>query len=363
MTTTQRTLSWITAFVIFICALLLFESILLPFVIGLVVAYFLDPLCDRLEKMGCSRTIATSIIIAGFVFLIMLLFTFLAPVLYKQLLQFSAQLPSLVVSIEVKIRPLLDIFADLKENEQADLQGFLKNSLSGVTNVIGNAGAKLVSGLGTLANVAALLIVTPVVVFYLLRDWNKFVEKIDGWLPRAQRKTICEQCRLIDQILAGFLRGQLSVCLLLGVLYSIGLTVLGLPFGAIVGFATGLLSFIPYVGMLSGFAVALGLAIGHFENLTDIWLVVLVFFLGQVIEGNFLTPKLVGDRVNLHAVWILFALMAGGSLFGFMGILLAVPVAAVLGVMMRFALGRYLHSPLYGGTSTHKHVSIKRDDA
>ena len=363
MTTTQRTFSWITAFAIFICAVILFESILLPFVVGFVVAYFLDPLCDRLEKVGCSRTVATSLVIAGLVLLITLFFALIVPILYKQLVEFSVRLPNLAASIEVKVRPLLDSFIDLKANNQADLHGLVKESFSGSAKVIGNVGSKLVSGLGTLANAVTLLIVSPVVVFYLLRDWDTIVEKIDSWLPRSHQKTIREQCRLIDQILAGFLRGQLSVCLLLGVLYAVGLTVLGLPFGAIVGLATGFLSFIPYVGMLSGFAVAIILAIVHFDNTIDIWLVVPVFLLGQVIEGNFLTPKLVGDRVNLHAVWILFALMAGGGLFGFVGILLAVPVAAVLGVMVRFALAQYLDSPLYGSASTSKQLSGQQDDA
>ena len=168
MTTTQRTLSWIIAFFVFIGLVLLFESILLPFVVGFAVAYFLDPLCDRLETVGCSRTVATSLVIAGFILLMILLFALLIPVLYKQLVEFSVHLPDLAASIEVKLRPLLDSFADLKANNQADLQGFLKESFSGGAKVIGNVGFKLVSGLGTLANVVTLLIVSPVVVFYLL---------------------------------------------------------------------------------------------------------------------------------------------------------------------------------------------------
>jgi len=363
MTTTQRSLSWIAAFAVFIAAVLLFESILLPFLVGFAVAYFLDPLCDRLESMGCSRTLATSLVTAGFFLLVILLFAILVPVLYKQLLQFAAQLPDLVARIEAKARPLLESVADLKANNQLGIQEFIKDSLAGTAKVLGKVGSKVVSGLGALANAAALLIVTPVVAFYLLRDWDLIVKKVDGWLPRAHQKTIREQCRLIDQTLAGFVRGQFSVCVLLGVFYAIGLTAVGLPFGAIVGLATGLLSFIPYVGMLAGFAVGLGLAIANFDSVTDIGLVIVVFVVGQVIEGNFLTPKLVGDRVNLHAVWILFALMAGAALFGFVGVLLAVPVAAVLGVLVRFALMQYLESPLYGHAPSAPEDSDKREDA
>ena len=364
MTTTQRSLSWIAAFAVFICAVLLFESILLPFLVGLAVAYFLDPVCDRLEQMGCSRTVATSLVTAGFFLLVILLFAILVPVLYKQLVQFAAQLPDLAARIEARAHLLLESFAELKANNQAGIEEFLKDSLAGTAKVLGKVGSKVVSGLGALANAAALLIVTPVVAFYLLRDWDLIVRKVDGWLPRAHQETIREQCRLIDQTLAGFVRGQFSVCILLGIFYAIGLTALGLPFGAIVGLATGLLSFIPYVGMLAGFAVGLGLAIANFDSLTGIGLVIAVFVIGQVIEGNFLTPKLVGDRVNLHAVWILFALMAGGALFGFVGILLAVPVAAVLGVMVRFGLAQYLDSALYGSTPpADSEDTGKRDDA
>jgi len=348
MTTQQRTLSWLAAFAAFIAFVLLFESILLPFLVGLAVAYLLDPVCDRLEKVGCSRTLATSLVTAGFFLIVFLALALLLPILYKQILQFAAQLPDLVARIETKARPLLESIADLKASGAGNLHEVLKDSLGSAAKMLGRVGSRVVSGIGAAANLVALMIVTPVVAFYLLRDWDRLVRAVDDWLPRAHAETIREQFRLIDETLAGFLRGQFSVCLLLGVFYAVGLTALSLPFGAVVGLATGLISFIPYVGMLSGFAVGLGLAIANFDNPVDIGLVVAVFLVGQVIEGNFLTPKLVGDRVNLHAVWILFALMGGAALFGFVGILLAVPVAAVLGVMVRFALKQYLASPLYG---------------
>jgi predicted PurR-regulated permease PerM len=348
MTTRQRALSWIGAFALFIGFVLLFESILLPFLLGFAVAYFLDPVCDRLEGMNCSRTVATSLVTAGFFLICILAFALLVPVLYKQVIQFTAQLPDLITRIEVKARPLIENFADIKAENEEGLHDFLRASLGSVVKMMGNIGSRLVSGLGAVANLFALLIVTPVVAFYLLRDWDRLVDTVDSWLPRAHAEIIREQFRLINGTLAGFVRGQFSVCLLLGVFYAIGLTAFGLPFGAIVGLATGLLSFIPYIGMLSGFAFGLGLAIANFDDPIEIGLIIGVFLVGQVLEGNFLTPKLVGERVNLHAVWILFALMGGGAIFGFVGIMLAVPVAAVIGVMVRFMLGQYLASPLYG---------------
>jgi len=180
-----------------------------------------------------------------------------------------------------------------------------------------------------------------------LRDWDRIIEKVDSWLPRDRADLIRGQVRQIDETLAGFARGQALVCLVLGVFYAVGLSVVGLEFGMAVGFVTGLISFVPYFGMLFGFAAGIGIAIAQFGEIAPVLLVAAVFGAGQIIEGNFLTPKLVGERVGLHAVWIIFALLAGGSLFGFLGVLLAVPIMAVIGVLARFLLAQYLDSPMY----------------
>ena len=352
MTTRQHVFSWIGALAVFVGFVMLFESILLPFLVGLAVAYFLDPICDRLESAGCSRTLATTLVTAGFFLVVALVFALLMPVLYKQAVQFAAQMPDLFERIEAKARPFIESVADLKASNEESFKNMLRDSFGGAAKFLGRLGSQLISGMGAIANMVALLIVTPVVAFYLLRDWDELVSAIDGWLPREHAPKIREQFSLIDETLAGFVRGQFSVCLLLGVFYAIGLTALDLPFGIVVGLATGILSFIPYVGMLAGFGVGLGLAIANFNDPLYIGLVIVVFVVGQVFEGNYLTPKLVGDRVNLHAVWILFALMGGGALFGFVGILLAVPVASVIGVLVRFTLGQYLASPLYGDGAT-----------
>lgn len=347
MTTQQRTLSWVGAFAAFLALVYLFEAVLLPFLVGLAVAYLLDPICDRLESFGCSRIVATVLVTAGFFLLVVVAVALLVPVLYQQVVDFVTQLPSLVAAIEAKARPLIDTVVNMQAQEGVGLGKLLRESMGDAAKVLGAVGSRLLSGLGAVVNIISLLVVTPVVAFYLLRDWDRLIAAVDGWLPRAHAETIREQVRLVDETLAGFLRGQFTVCVLLGLFYAIGLSVLALPFGAIVGLATGLLSFIPYVGMLCGFAVGMGLAVAEFDDPIRIGLVAVVFLVGQFIEGNFLTPKLVGDRVNLHAVWIIFALMAGGALFGFVGILLSVPVAAVIGVLVRFALARYLASPLY----------------
>ncbi len=349
MTTTRQTMIWIAAFAAFLGLVLVFESILLPFLVGLAVAYFLDPVCDRLEEWGCSRTVATTIVTVCFFILVAIALAVLAPVLYRQFAEFVAGLPDLIARIGDMARPLIETVVGADPDGGLGIEKFLRESIGDAAKVLGAVLGRLASGLGALVNLVSLAVVTPVVAFYLLRDWDRLVATVDGWLPRDHVETIRAQATLVDETLAGFVRGQFMVCILLGVFYAIGLSIFGLPFGAVVGLATGLLSFIPYVGMLSGFAVGLGLALVHFDNMTDIGLIVAVFFVGQVIEGNFLTPKLVGERVNLHGVWIIFALMAGGAVFGFVGILLAVPVAAILGVLVRFTLDRYLGSRLYLG--------------
>ena len=199
-------------------------------------------------------------------------------------------------------------------------------------------------------NLLSLLFITPIVTFYVLRDWDIMMEKISSWLPQKHRSVILEQFRLIDITLAGYIRGQTNVCLLLGTFYAIGLMLVGLDFGFVIGFMTGILSFIPYVGLLVGMSVGLCVAFvqfGGLEGIGSIGIVAAIFVVGQVIEGNFVSPKLVGDKVGLHPLWIMFGMLAGAALFGFVGVLISVPMTAVIGVLMRFMLSKYLNSSLY----------------
>jgi predicted PurR-regulated permease PerM len=208
----------------------------------------------------------------------------------------------------------------------------------------------LFSGGVVVLNVLSLIVVMPVVAFYLLRDWDRIVAALDALLPRGTAEIVREQFREIDARLSGFVRGQAIVCLVLGTWYAAGLSLVGLDFGLLVGLGAGLISFVPYFGTAVGLGVGLGLALAQFGEWLPIALVVAVFVAGQVLEGFVLTPNLVGERVGLHPVWILFALMAGGGLMGFTGVVLAVPAAAAIGVIVRFAVERYLQSPLYRGT-------------
>jgi predicted PurR-regulated permease PerM len=207
----------------------------------------------------------------------------------------------------------------------------------------------VLTGSLVVVNILSLLFITPIVTFYMLRDWDVMVSKVNAWLPRQHAETIRIQLREIDRTLAGFVRGQATVCLALGTFYGVGLTAVGLDLGLIIGLGSGLVSFIPYLGTLSGFVIGVALAFAQAQDWHLPAMVAGVFIVGQVLEGNFLTPKLVGDKVGLHPVWVMFALLAGATLFGFVGVLLAVPVSAVIGVLVRFGLSRYLVSPLYKG--------------
>ncbi len=348
MTTHEKAAYWGAGLVVFLALLFLLRDVLLPFVAGMAVAYFFDPLCDRLERTGLSRSLSTSIVIGIFFVAFVLVLALVVPLIVGQIADLANAIPGYIEGLQTKLLPAISDLLGLGGfSEPKELIPLLSGYAGQAARFSGEFLRQLVGGLTAVANVISLLVITPIVAFYLLRDWDKITAKIDGWLPLSHAHEIREQVREIDRTLSGFVRGQATVCVILGVAYAIGLAAVGLDFGLVIGFLTGLLSFIPYFGMLIGFGAGIILAILQFDSLTPIVLVAVVFGVGQFIEGNFLTPRLVGGQVGLHAVWIIFALMAGGALFGFLGILLAVPTAAVIGVLTRYSLTKYLGSGLY----------------
>jgi predicted PurR-regulated permease PerM len=348
VTAQQRALAWFAGFALSLTALYLLRGVLLPFVAGMAVAYFLDPACDWLEEKGCSRTVATGIITAVFFIIAGSLLVLVAPLATGQIVDFFDKAPGYFTALREKAAPLIEGLGPyIGDGGMADLREAIGTHTGDAVRWAAGLLGGLVLQLSALASLVSLIVITPIVSFYLLRDWDRIVAKVDGWLPRGHAETIRGQLRLIDRSLAGFVRGQVTVCLILGVFYGVALTAAGLDFGFIVGFATGLVSFVPYFGMLLGFVTGMALAVAQFDAWTSVAIIAAIFTVGQVVEGNVLTPKLVGERVGLHAVWIIFALLAGGTLFGFLGIMLAVPVAAVIGVLIRFGVAEYLKSPLY----------------
>lgn len=341
---------WLVGFVVFIALLYVLRGILLPFVAAMIIAYFLDPFVERLANWKCSRTVATLLIMLVFFTVVIVILLLLFPMLQSQIAGFAVRVPGYLETLRQKFMPLIEqIWTNLSEEQVQKLKeaagaqaGNAFKVIAGVFKQVWNKGLALFELL-------SLIIITPIVSFYLLRDWDKIVGRVDSWLPKPQAPTIRSLIAKIDETIAGFIRGQASVCLILALYYGVTLSLIGLEFGLIVGIIAGLISFIPYVGASIGLLGGLGLAYAQFPTLLPVGLVAGVFVIGQIMESYALTPKLVGDRVGLHPVWIIFALMAGGALFGFTGMLLAIPIAAVIGVLIRFTLTQYLDSPLYRG--------------
>ncbi|WP_337266531.1 AI-2E family transporter [Oryzifoliimicrobium ureilyticus] len=347
----RQVVFWLIALVVFIVFLLVFSSILLPFLAGMAVAYFLDPIADRLERVGLSRLMATIVILVSFILIIALALMLLIPVLVTQLTEFAGRFPSYIDQLQ-------DFLANSKnwampawlKNQigtiRSNFSGILSQGIGFMTGLV----ASVWSSSLAIVNLVSLMVVTPVVAFYMLLDWDRMIAQIDRYIPRAHVKDVHQIARQIDRSVAGFIRGQGSLCLILGVYYAVGLSLIGLNFGLLIGFFSGMISFIPYVGSMVGLILAVGVAIVQFwPDYLWVGAVLAVFFSGQFIEGNILQPKLVGQSVGLHPVWLMFALFAFGALFGFVGLLVAVPAAAIIGVLVRFALSRYLESDLYAG--------------
>lgn len=347
-----RTVIGLTGLAVLVLLVYALRDVLLPFVAGLALAYLLDPVADRLERLGLGRLAASLLILALFIVGLVVVLIIAVPLAANQVAQLIGSMPGIVARLQgiiiERAGPLLQRIGGAEVIN--DLQ-------SSVGALVGQGGAWLLaflrsiwSGSQALVSIASLLVVTPVVAFYLLLDWDRMVATLDGWVPPRHRPVVRRLGREIDRAITGFVRGQTLVCLILGTFYAAGLWLVGLNFGVLIGLIAGFLTFIPYVGTLTGFILSVGVALVQFWPDGDwprIGLTIAVFLVGQFLEGNIVSPKLVGDSVGLHPVWLMFALLAFGSLFGFLGLLLAVPVAASLGVLVRYALGRYLQSQLY----------------
>lgn len=350
MSAGQQLRYWLIGFLAAALVLYLLRSVLLPFVAGMAVAYMLDPVADRLERWCSSRTLATGLITAAFLLAVIIALFLLVPLLQSQIASFAQKLPHYLEVFRSGVVPWIErIEMRISPADAERLQAAAGDFAGKVIAWLGGLLAGLWSGGLALVNLLSLIVITPVVAFYLLRDWDRLIGRIDGWLPRAHAPVIRGLAREIDTTLAGFARGQALVCLFLAIFYGIGLSLVGLDFGLVVGIATGLLSVVPFVGVIGGFVAGVGLACLQFSDWGPVAATAAVFVVGSLIEGNLLTPRLVGTRIGLHPVWIIFALLSGGALLGFLGVLLAVPAAAAAGVLARFALKRYLASSLYGG--------------
>ncbi len=330
-------------------SLWLFQSILTPFVLAAVVAYFLDPLATKLSRVGVRRPLAAFLLIFLLMATALIVALLLYPLILSQIGILVQRLPSYIAGIGAVLQDGLQRLEEALGPEMVDarLRDLAINQAASMLAWLGSATTRLIGGGLALFQVFTLVIVVPVVAFYLLRDWPGMLARIESWLPRRNAAVLRQLARDTDRVLSAWLRGQLLCCAALGVFYAIALQVAGLELGLTVGLMAGVLTFIPYVGSLTGFAVAVLLAMGQFGTWNEVLVIVGIFLVGQTVEGYVIYPYLLGDRVELHAVWVIFALFAGGVAFGFLGVLLAVPMAAALGVIARYWLRRYLESPLY----------------
>jgi predicted PurR-regulated permease PerM len=330
-------------------ALQLFASVLAPFVAAAGIAYVLDPPTTRLTRLGLGRGIAALLVILALLAAVLLFALLLYPLILQQIGLLLGRIPQYVQLLQRWAR---EVITDLQTNFGSDvvndkLRDLVSGQAGNMLTVMASALTSVTGAGFAIFNVLTLAVVTPVVGFYLLRDWPRVVGMVNSWLPHRYADAIRSQAREVDRILSAWVRGQALCCLILALYYASALTVAGLDLGLIVGMAAGLLSFIPYVGSISGGVTALGLALAQFPHWQGVIVVGGVLVAGQILEGYVLYPRFLGDRVELPAVWVIFALFAGGAAFGFLGVMLAVPVAATIGVLCRYWLRRYLASPLY----------------
>jgi predicted PurR-regulated permease PerM len=342
---------WLIAAVLLGIFVYVFSDILLPFVAGMVLAYFLDPVADWLERAGLSRIAATLLILLSFIVALTVALIILIPVLASQLADFLRLLPDYVQRLQSLVTRFDPEWLERRFGlEIGSLREGLTSVLSSGVGFVSSVFQSIWRSGVALFSIAGLFVVTPVVAFYMLLDWDRMVATVDGWMPRDHVGTVRQIAFDVNASTAGFVRGQGTLCLVLGIMYAVGLTLTGLNFGILIGLFAGLISFIPYVGSMVGLVLAVGVALVQFwPDWLMIALVAAVFFVGQFIEGNILQPRLVGKSVGLHPVWLMFSLFAFGALFGFVGLLIAVPAAAAVAVLVRFAIARYLQSPLYRG--------------
>lgn len=337
---------WGIATVAFLVIMWALGNVILPFVLGAAIAYCLDPIADRLERLGASRAVATGLITFFAILVFVIAALLIVPLLVRQASDLIASAPMIASNLQAF---LTERFPDL-----GDANSTIRRSLSTIGETIQSRGDELLetvlASFSGVLNAVVLFVIVPVVAFYLLYDWDNLIAKVDGLIPRDHAPVVRDLASQIDSTMAGFVRGQGTVCLILGIYYAVALMLVGLNFGLVVGFIAGALTFIPYVGALVGGVLALGLALFQFWG-DWLWILLVwaIFQSGQFVEGNILTPRLVGQSVGLHPVWLIFALSAFGALFGFVGLLVAVPVAAAIGVISRFAIAQYKQSRLYQG--------------
>lgn len=351
MTSERRAMMWVASILVTVVAIGLLRGVLLPFVVGLAMAYAFNPLANRIEGLGLPRALAAAAIVFLMTVLVALALVLLVPLIVAEIRDLAANLPQFLEDLRKSIEELSKRWLGkdvpgLNERMQKSFAEMSQNWASSASSVL----LSVLSGASTLLNLLSLLIITPIVTFYLLNDWPSLIAKIDSWLPREHASTIRRLSGEINGVLGGFVHGQGTLCMVLALFYAIGLWWAGIKSGLLIGLIAGLLSFVPFIGFMAGLILAGGVAMVQFwPEWTPLLKVVGVFAAGQVLDAAFLSPKIVAGHIKLHPIWLIFAILVFGYLFGVVGTLVAVPAAAGIGVLARFGLQEYLRSPLYTG--------------
>lgn len=355
MSAQKHILFWLAVFAVFVGFVFVFKSILLPFVLGMAVAYLLNPVVNKISPDGKRRSIAAILILLLFVALVFAFIAALLPVLHKQILDLSEALPRVLEELFVLVEPYIaQVQNSFNVHSEEDLKALIGQNAAAGLNVAEYIFSGFSAGGQAVFDLLSLIFLMPIVAYFMMKEWPKILNWGESLMPEHSKITIKDLLKQIDQKISGFVRGQISVAVILALIYAVALSIAGLNYGLLIGVIAGLLSVIPMVGSLVGLVVAVAVAWFQAGEWTFVALVAAIFFAGQIIEGNFLTPKLVGDSVGLHPLWVFFALLAGGSLFGILGMFLAVPVAAVAGVLIAFGLTQYKTSVYFKGAKTKK---------
>lgn len=361
MSSTRSLVFWIIIVIAFSLSFAVLREVLLPFVVGACLAYLLDPPATRLERLGINRLVATLAIVSIFILGLSTLIVLAGPIIIRELAYFIDSFPRYLNQLQSMAtnpnRPWLSkiIGEGLGEAERSvtSLTTLATDWLVTFLHSAWSGGQELIS-------IFSLLVVIPIVAIYLINDWKKMITVIDDCVPPAKRQTIRALAREIDDRIGGFVVGQGALCLILAVFYATALSLIGINHSVLIGIAAGVISFIPYLGSLTGLAISTCVAVAQFwPNWNIILLVPATFFVGQGLADYVLSPYFIGRRVNLNPVWVIFALFACGKLFGFIGLIVAVPFAAGVGVLVRFAVRQYFESPFYAGKPTESSNAIQ----
>lgn len=343
-----RILFWVAAVLLVLFALGQLSAIVMPFAVSFAIAYILAPAVAVLERWGIWRGVASLLVLAAFLLVVAAILSLLVPLVQGQLVVLIGHLPDLAHWLRDQVNNLIAILEKrLPAPEMDKLRDVVSGKLGEAVTWFASMFQSVLTSSIAILNILSLLIVTPIVAFLLLRDWDRLVATVDFYMPRGSLGTIREQARAVSDTLVGYVHGQAIVCVILACYYATALSLAHIQSGAAVGLLVGVLAIVPIVGVSIGFLLSVSLAAVQYGTWTPVLIVCGIFLFGQTMEANILTPKLIGERIHLHPVWVIFALLAGGTLFGFVGVLVAVPAAAVIGVLARFALLRYRQSAVY----------------